>query len=328
MPDRNRPTGVDYYAFDELFASGTETAPPPRTPQVVDWLTHADQGVRFAILKARHAQHADGGHPPWFALNYPLVKNAGLLRAPYHWLDPCRIQPPANSDAVTSANWNSAAAFPIIGNPLDFVLQQANGFCDQILAQGWGEPGDLPPAVDIELSPYLTAAGNVVQALFVDAAGRRVFETPASVQLGAVDVVNGVQVVLDNANNEVGRVQTTDAAGHPTSIVSAAGVVTAGRLKRENSDRRFVDLWRRAPAPIDCVVVWLAQVRSRLSAVVGRDVRPIIYSANTWREVLQSPTDNAGLGWDVNHNGVNYHVDNFADYPSLDRGLQAADSAE
>ena len=53
MPDPNRPTGVDYYIGDARFASGTEVAGnPPR----VDWLTHADKGVRYAFVKARHAQ--------------------------------------------------------------------------------------------------------------------------------------------------------------------------------------------------------------------------------------------------------------------------------
>src|SRR5262249_34358862 len=31
-------------------------------------------------------------------------------------------------------------------------------------------------------------------------------------------------------------------------------------------------------------------------------------------ELLQSPTDNGGAGWDVQHNGQQFHVDNFADY--------------
>lgn len=313
MPDRNRPTGVDYYAFDTIFASGTES---PGNPRVVDWLTHADQGVRFAILKARHAQFV-GGHPPWFALNYPLVKNAGLLRAPYHWLDPCRIQLPANVDAVNSSNWNNAALFPIIGNPLDFVLQQANAFCDQILAEGWGEPGDLPPAVDIEHSPFMTAAGDRVDALFVDAAGRQIFVGPNGNPSGVVVAggAPGGQVLVDNAGVQLGQVHT-NAAGLPFEMVNAAGQIIPLHRKRENSDERFADLWRRVPAPIGCVVVWLAQVERRLAAAVpGRPVKPILYTANTWREVLQSPTDNGGRGWDVNHNGVAYHVDNFADYP-------------
>jgi hypothetical protein len=55
-----KPTGVDYFASDDRFASGTEIA---GEPQVVDWLTHADQGVRFAYLKARHAEFV-GGHSP------------------------------------------------------------------------------------------------------------------------------------------------------------------------------------------------------------------------------------------------------------------------
>jgi hypothetical protein len=45
---------------------------------------------------------------------------------------------------------------------LDYVLQQTNNFCDIILAQGWGEPGDLPPAVDIESTPFYTTAAEKI----------------------------------------------------------------------------------------------------------------------------------------------------------------------
>jgi hypothetical protein len=89
--------------------------------------------VRFAFLKARQALMA-GGHAQWFSLNYPLVKRAGLLRGPYHWLDPCQVQLPPTIDSVTAANWDNAALFPITTpDLLGFALQQANEFCDQIL---------------------------------------------------------------------------------------------------------------------------------------------------------------------------------------------------
>lgn len=310
MPDPNKPAGVDYFASDDRFASGTEI---PGAPQVVDWLTHADQGVRFAFMKARHAQIV-GGHGPWFNINYTLAKNAGLLCAPYHWLDPCDVQLPANIDAVTSANWRSAALFPIIGDPIEFALQQANGFCDQILAQGWGEAGDLPPAIDIEPSVFLTAGGNPVKAVILDGAGRPIFENSNGNQLGAITTMGGVQVVVDNAGNQLGQVQN-NAAGHPIAFIDAAGSVHPGRLRKDSVN----DLWQRMPTQqdrINVIVVWLAQVEQRLAAAVpGRPVRPIIYSGSTWREQLGSPTDNGGAGWNVRHNGVNFHVDNFANYP-------------
>src|SRR3954468_22399454 len=135
MPDPNQPAGVDYFAGDNRFATGTEIG---GNPQVIDWQTHADKGIRFAILKARNAQFI-GGHGPFFNLNYPLIKAAGMMRAPYLWFDPCEVQLPANLDTVTSANWQG---LPFRGNSFDNAIAQANGFCDQILAAGWGEPGD------------------------------------------------------------------------------------------------------------------------------------------------------------------------------------------
>ena len=310
MPDPNQPSGVDYFASDDRFLSGTEIS---GTPRMVDWLSHADKGVRFAFLKARHAQFV-GGHGPWFNLNYPLVKNAGLLRAPYHWLDPCDVQLPANTDAVTSGNWQNAAQFPVIGDPLDFALQQANDFCDQILAQGWGEPGDLPPGVDIEPSVFLTAGGAPVKAVILDAAGRPIFEDSHGNQLGAIVTIGGVKTVVNAAGNSLGPVQN-DANGHPVAFTDAAGAAHAGRLRKDNVN----DLWQRLTTQqdrINVIVVWLAQVERRLAAAVpGRQAKPVIYSASTWREQLGSPTDNGGAGWDVNHNGMNFHVDNFADYP-------------
>lgn len=325
MPDLSRPTGVDYYVADELFASGTES---PGAPQPIDWLTHADQGVRFAFLKARQALMS-AGHAPWFSLNYPLVKQAGLLRGPYHWLDPCQVQPPPTSDAVTAANWNNAALFPVTTpDLLDFALQQADGFCDQILAAGWGEPGDLPPGVDIEPSPYLTAGGAVAKAVLLDG-GRPILEDAGHNQIGVIDVIPGPNNLLQLQGGEdvlagngavIGQLRL-DNTGHPDAIINAANVVLQrGRLRKDVIN----DLWKRVPGAtpqqqqqnrIEIIVVWLAQVQRRLAAATGRQVRPVIYSATIWRELLGSPTDNGGAGWNVQHNNATFQIDNFANHP-------------
>jgi hypothetical protein len=243
MPDPKKPTGVDYYSGDDRFASGTEVA---GVPQPVDWLTHAGQGVRFAFMKARHAEFV-GSHGPWYELNNPAAKNAGLLRGPYHWLDPCNVQLPANLDTVTSANFTNAALFPFRGDPLDLALQQANDFCDQILAQGWGEPGDLPPAVDIEPSVFLTPAGVPVRAVIVDGLNRPIFEDNNGNQLG---VIAGGFVLNPNTGAQLGQVQN-NAAGHPVTFVDGAGTAHPGRLRRDNVD----DLWRRMPTVQDRINV-------------------------------------------------------------------------
>src|SRR5690349_3043945 len=130
MPDASRPRGVDYNATDELIFSGTDV-PAAGGPNAFDWQTHADKGIRFAFVKSSEGT-SDAGNGAWFTLNYPLVKNAGILRAPYHWLIPCRfVRPPAGQ---TSATWRATA---VVGDPLDLAVQQANTFVAQILAEGW-----------------------------------------------------------------------------------------------------------------------------------------------------------------------------------------------
>jgi len=312
MPDPNRPTGADYYAGDDRFASGTEIG---GNPLPVDWQTHADKGVRFGLVKARNAQFA-GGHGPFFSLNYPLMKAAGLLRAPYTWLDPCEVQLPANLDNVTSANWN---ALPLRGDRIADALAQANQFCDQILAAGWGAPGDLPPAVDIEQTSLMTVGGDIARLVRLDAVGRPQLELLNGNLLGSIAMAGGVQVVLDGTGAQIGTVQN-NAGGHPNGFLPAGGgPVQPARLLREDSDHRIADLWRMLPNELErikVIVVMVVQIERRLSAAVpGRPARPILYTANTWREHLLSPTDNGGAGYTVVHNGVNFHVDNFADYP-------------
>ena len=302
MPDPNRPIGVDYYVLDDAIFAGTESPRPPHTPLTIDWNAHADKGVRFAILKARHGTNSTD-HEPWFQLNYPLVKNAGMLRAPYAWLVPCQVDV-SGMGQLTSATWrNTPLAHGF--DPLASALQQANDFCTQILADGWGEPGDLPPAVDIEPMPFATA-------IAVDSHGRTILEVPGpnadpTTRLGVIAGNN----VLDAQGHVIGTVHTTNSV--VDGISTAPGVVTPARMRRDPTD-----LWAvTAAQSINVIVIWLAQVRDTLSAArrSRSPVLPIIYSAGVWREVLNSPSNNHGQGWDVQHGGQRFHVDDFAAFP-------------
>lgn len=93
-------------------------------------------------------------------------------------------------------------------------------------------------------------------------------------------------------------------AVNPNGVQTAAGVLP-GRI-----ERRDTDLWKRLPLGerISFTVVLLVQIENRLG------VKPIVYTGNTWREDLLSPTDNGGAGFDVQHNGIHYRVPHFGDY--------------
>jgi hypothetical protein len=162
--------------------------------------------------------------------------------------------------------------------------------------------------------------------VILDTHGHPIFEDANGHQIGSIDIVSGPNLlqilggenVLDTHNTVLGQIRLNH--GHPDAIVDAANnIVQGGNLRKDVVN----DLWQRIPGAnpqqmqrrIEIVVVWLAEVERRLTVAVGRQVRPIIYSATVWRELLGSPTDNGGAGWNVMHNGVNYHVDNFADYP-------------
>jgi hypothetical protein len=296
MPDPNKPIGVDYYSKDTEFVGGIEV---PGVPKMVDWQSHADLGVQFAFLKSMQGHWQ---YNAWFNANYQAAKDAGLLRAPYLFAHPCEVQVPGNNPAaVTSAN---VLTLPLAVNVLDYALQQANRFCDQILAQGWGEPGDLPPMVDIERAAYWTANDiKVDSVVVVNATGQPVFVDPNNNRIGVIRVVAGNQVVFDAAGNQIGQV-VVNAAG------VAVGVNTVGGVRPGRVQRQDTDLWKRLPLADrrNFVVVVLVQIENRLG------VKPIVYTGNTWREDLLSPTDNGGLGFTVNHNGVPFHIDHFGDY--------------
>ena len=171
------------------------------------------------------------GHAAWFSLNYPLVKNAGLLRGPYHWLDPCQVQPPT-TDAVTTANWTNAQLFPVVtagtgwtgrcSRPTVSVTRflRTAGASRVICRRAWGSP-----------SPYLTAANAVAKAVLLDH-GRPIFEdlTGNHNQIGVLDVVPGANAlltpqagmnVLDGHNHVIGRLRL-DNHNHPDAIVDVA----------------------------------------------------------------------------------------------------------
>ena len=174
--------------------------------------------------------------------------------------------------------------------------------------------------------PYLTARGGVAKAVILDGNGRPIFEDSNGNLIGSIDVVPGQNNVLhlqggENVlgpaapNNPLGQLRL-DANGHPDAVIGPQNNVIRGHLRKDTVN----DLWRRLPGAspqqqIETIVVWLSQVGTRLSAEAGRQIRPIIYSGNTWRELLASPTDNNGGPWQVVRNGVTFQVDNFANFP-------------
>jgi len=160
MPDPNKPTGVDFYIREGF----------------QDWQMWADKGVQFAFLKERQGDWTydppGGATQHWFSKSWQAVKDAGMLRAPYLFPMACKLSVP-NAAAVTPQNWRTWQIVDVdpTGTPpqhrdgeksLDYVLQQTNAFCDEILQAGWGEPGDLPPAVDIESTTFFTTAADPV----------------------------------------------------------------------------------------------------------------------------------------------------------------------
>ena len=83
----------------------------------IDWKTVAATGISFAFAKATEGTSF---HDPQFNANYAAIKSNGMIRGSYHFFHP-------DTDAAAQAQ-----------NFLKFV--QALG------------PGDLPPALDIEVN--------------------------------------------------------------------------------------------------------------------------------------------------------------------------------
>lgn len=90
----------------------------------VDWVRLRQQEIRFAFIKATQGEaHVD----PLFSTHWAGARQAGLLRGAYHFLDP-------DMDG----------------------RRQAENFLRTVRA----EPGELPPALDIERQPTVPAAGG------------------------------------------------------------------------------------------------------------------------------------------------------------------------
>jgi hypothetical protein len=193
MPDSERPTGVDFYILEGY----------------QDWQTWADKGVQFAFLKERQGDWTydppGGANALWFSKSWQGVKDAGMLRAPYLFPMACRMTVP-NVGSITAGNWQRWTIDEVnsVGGPhtdgqksLDYVLQQTNAFCDEILSAGWGEPGDLPPAVDIESTTFFTTGGTAVPFIQSD--------TPEIWQrLLPADRINAIVLIVRQIENRLG----------------------------------------------------------------------------------------------------------------------------
>jgi lysozyme len=103
---------------------------------VVDWATVASGGESFAYAKASEGLTVAD---PYFADNWAGIKAAGLLRGAYHFYHP-------NDDpAAQATNFLNALAAANGGSP--------------VLA-----PGDLPPALDLEVTNGAAPADLVAGA--------------------------------------------------------------------------------------------------------------------------------------------------------------------
>lgn len=241
MPDSNKPTGVDFYILEGY----------------QDWQMWADKGVQFAFLKERQGDWtydppAAGATQLWFSKSWQGVKDAGMLRAPYLFPMVAKLNIPSVA-SVTNANWQQTAIVDVNVSPanaplphddgvrsLDYVLAQTNAFCDEVLSYGWGEPGDMPPAVDVEAVTFFTNAAVPVPFIVGD---------------------------------------TPDVWQRLTQV------------QRQNA-----------------IVLIVVQIERRLG------VKPFIYCGAGWWEHIDA-RDNGGAGFTVTHRGVQYQVQNFADYP-------------
>jgi lysozyme len=125
--------------FDEFNQASTQQCPQTTVEGVdvyqgdgtVAWATVKSSGRAFAFAKA---SQGTGNKQSTFAANWSALKSLGILRGAYHYFD-------ATADGVAQANW----------------------FLTQLNAAGGLEPGDLPPALDLECptSPTQSSAGNM-----------------------------------------------------------------------------------------------------------------------------------------------------------------------
>jgi lysozyme len=114
----------------------------------IDWDRVADSNIRFAFAKA--SQGADSSQPfytdPMFAVNWPKMKAAGLVRGAYHFVG-------LPMPGTPKEKWN------------DDLHREIDHFLDVI---GTLEPEDFPPALDFEDGD---SPGRWKQLLSTDRAG-------------------------------------------------------------------------------------------------------------------------------------------------------------
>jgi lysozyme len=93
---------------------------------IVDWKSVAAAGISFAFAKATDGRSFQD---PQFNVNYAGMKNNGIIRGAYHFFHP-------KTDAFA----------------------QAENFLKLVQALG---PGDLPPALDVEVTDNKTASAII-----------------------------------------------------------------------------------------------------------------------------------------------------------------------
>ncbi|MGW2653900.1 glycoside hydrolase family 25 protein [Streptomyces sp. NPDC001478] len=146
----------------------------------IDWTRLAD-AHRFAFLKATQGVSVKDG---WFARDYAAASRTSLLRAPYHFFDP-------------RGTGDGAA--------------QARHFVTTVRAAGYrgGEPGELPPVLDVEKLPAKGGKEVCPKALRADQI--RAFLHEVKRTFGVTPIVYTRASFVHDCMNGKGQVF----AGHP-----------------------------------------------------------------------------------------------------------------
>jgi lysozyme len=118
----------------------------------IDWAQVAGAGVKFAIIKASQGTYDTDGN---FAANWSGAKAAGLVRAPYHFLDPTQSGAAQATYFLGVVGALTAEDLPPV---LDIECPTSNDEPDSDNCLGTGSSGDATgAAITTVMNDWLTA---------------------------------------------------------------------------------------------------------------------------------------------------------------------------
>jgi len=118
----------------------------------IDWSSAAGAGVKFAIIKASQGTYDTDGQ---FAANWAATKAAGIVRAPYHFLDPTESGTDQATFFLGIVGTLAADDLPPV---LDIECPVGNNESDSDNCLGIGSSGDATgAAITTVMNDWLTA---------------------------------------------------------------------------------------------------------------------------------------------------------------------------